>query len=57
MRLAERRGDAAIANLAVQQIEVALATLREGDGVASAVDYFAEQLSDARALAQRLANR
>ena len=57
MRLAERRGDAAMANLAVQQIELALATLREGDGMASAVDYFAKRLADARALAQRLANR
>jgi hypothetical protein len=46
-----------IANLAVQQIETALTTLRKDVGMGSAADYFAKQLPDARALAQKLAKR
>jgi len=57
MRLAERRGDAEMAKLAVQQIEAAVATLRERGDAPSNADYFEELLPEARALAQRLAKR
>jgi alpha-D-ribose 1-methylphosphonate 5-triphosphate synthase subunit PhnI len=56
MLLAERRGDAKMAKLAVQQIEAALTTSRDGGDAPSAAFYEA-QLPQARALAQKLAKR
>ncbi len=56
MRLAERLSDAAGAKAAVQQIEAALVTLRDG-GNASAAAYCEEQLPEARALLDRLSSR
>jgi hypothetical protein len=54
--VAEQRGDAGMANLAVQQIEVAITTWRDGGDAPSAA-YFEAQLPKARALAQKLAKR
>jgi hypothetical protein len=56
MLLAERRGDAKMAKLAVQQIEAAFATLRDGGDAPSAA-YYEAQLPKARALVQKLAKR
>jgi hypothetical protein len=56
MLLAERRGDAKMAKLAVQQIEVAFAASRDGGDAASAATFEAK-LPIARALAQKLAKR
>jgi hypothetical protein len=56
MLLAERRGDAGMAKLAVQQIEAAFTTSRDGGDAPSAAFYEA-QLPKARALAQKLAKR
>jgi hypothetical protein len=56
MLLAERRGDAEMARLAVQQIEAAFTTSRDGGDAPSAADFGA-QLPAARALAQKLAKR
>jgi exonuclease VII small subunit len=54
--LAERRGDAGMAKLAVQQIEAAFTTLRDG-GDAHSAAIFEAKLTEARALAQKLAKR
>jgi tetratricopeptide (TPR) repeat protein len=54
--LAERRADAEMAKLAVQQIEAAFATSRDGGDARSAA-YFEARLSEARALAEKLAKR
>ena len=56
MLLAERRGDAEMAKLAVQQIEAAFTTSRDGGDAPSAA-YFEAQLPKARVLAQKLAKR
>jgi hypothetical protein len=56
MLLAERRGDAKMAKLAIQQIEAAFTTLRDG-GNAPAATYYEAQLPKARALVQKLAKR
>ncbi len=54
MVLAERLGDSSKARAAVEQIEVALATMREG-GHAPFAAYYEAQLPRARALLDRLA--
>jgi hypothetical protein len=54
--LAERRGDAKMAKLAVQQIEAAFTTMRDGGNAPSAA-YYEAQLPKARALAGKLAKR
>ena len=56
MLLAERRDDAKMAKLAVQQIEAAFTTSRDG-GDAPLAATFEAQLPKARALAQKLAKR
>src|SRR5436309_3244051 len=56
MLLAERRGDAKMAKLAVRQIEAAFAASRDGQDAPSAAEFEA-QLPKARALAQKLAKR
>ena len=56
MLLAERRGDAKMAKLAVQQIEAAFMTSRDGGDAPSAA-YYKVQLPNARALVQKLAKR
>jgi hypothetical protein len=56
MLLAERRGDAEMAKLAVRQIEAAFTTSRDG-GDAHSATIFEAQLPKARALAQKLAKR
>jgi hypothetical protein len=53
MLLAERLGDATRVRSAVQQIEVALGTMRDGGNVPAAA-YYEEQLPKARALLDRL---
>jgi len=60
MLLAERRRDAEMAKLAVQQIEAASKALRDGGDAYSAALLAAlleEQLPQDRALAQKLAKR
>ena len=54
MVLAERLGDSSKARAAVEQIEVALGTMREG-GHEPFAAYYGEQLPLARALLDRLA--
>jgi hypothetical protein len=54
--LAERRGDAKMAELALQQIEGTFATMRDGGDVPSAA-YYERQSPKARAVAQKLAKR
>ena len=54
MLLSERRGDPAMARTAVEQIEAALAAMRDGGHAAAAAVYEA-QLPRARALRDRLA--
>ncbi len=56
MLLAERRGDAQMAKLALQQIEAAFTASRDGGDAPSAA-IFEAQLPEARALAQKLAKR
>ncbi|MDQ6870273.1 MAG: hypothetical protein M3178_18790 [Pseudomonadota bacterium] len=56
MLLAERRGDAKMAKLAVQQIEAAFTTMRDG-GDAHSAAILEAQLPEARALVQKLAKR
>jgi hypothetical protein len=56
MLLAERRRDAEMAKLAVQQIEAAFTTSRDGGDAPSAADFEA-QLPKALALAEKLAKR
>jgi hypothetical protein len=56
MLIAERLGDLTIARSAVQQIEVAFVTMRDG-GNAPAAAYYEEQLPRARALFDRLTSR
>ena len=56
MLLAERRRDAEMAKLAVQQIEAAFTTSRDG-GDAPSASYYEAQLPKAHALAQKLAKR
>jgi len=56
MLLAERRGDAEMAKLAVRQIEVAFTASRDG-GDAPSATLFEAQLPKARALAENLAKR
>jgi hypothetical protein len=56
MLIAERHGDAKKAKLAVQQIEAAFTTMRDGGDVHSAA-MFEAQLVKARAIAQKLAKR
>jgi uncharacterized protein (DUF2267 family) len=56
MVLAERLGDATRARSAVQQIEVAFATMRDGES-APAAAYFKAQLPKARFLLDRLSSR
>ncbi|MDQ6703463.1 MAG: tetratricopeptide repeat protein [Pseudomonadota bacterium] len=56
MLLAKRRGDAKMAKLAVQQMEAAFTTSRDGGDAPSAA-YYEAQLPKARALAQKLAKR
>ena len=56
MLLAERRGDVEMAKLAVQQIEAAFTTSRDG-GDAHSAAMFEAQLPKARALAEKLAKR
>jgi hypothetical protein len=55
MLIAERLGDSSKARAAVEQIEVALATMREGGHAAFAASYEA-QLPRARGLLDRLAD-
>jgi hypothetical protein len=54
MVVAERLSDSSKARAAVEQIEVALATMREGGHAPFAV-YYEAQLARARALLDRLA--
>ena len=54
--LADMRGDAEMAKLAVQQIDAAFTTSRDG-GDAPLAAYFEAQLATARALAEMLATR
>jgi tetratricopeptide (TPR) repeat protein len=56
MLLAERPGDAAMATLAVQQIEAAFTASRDGGDAPSAA-YYEAQLPKARALVDQLARR
>jgi hypothetical protein len=56
MLLAERRGDVKMAKLAVQQIEAAFTTMRDG-GHAHSAAFYEARLLKARALAQKLAKR
>jgi hypothetical protein len=56
MIIAERRGDTKMASLAVQQIEAARTTSRDGGDAPSAAVY-ESQLRKARTLAQKLAKR
>ncbi|MGA7386246.1 MAG: hypothetical protein WBW81_16575, partial [Methylocella sp.] len=56
MLLAERRGDAKMAKLAVRQLLAAWTTSREG-GDAPTAAMFEARLPEARALAQKLAKR
>jgi hypothetical protein len=56
MLLAERLGDVTKARLAVQQIEVAFATMRHG-GNTPAAAYYEKQLPKARSLLDRLTSR
>ena len=56
MLLGERLGDGAKARTAVQQIEVAFVTTRDG-GNAPAAAYYETQLPKARALVDRLTGR
>jgi hypothetical protein len=56
MLLAERRADAEMAKLAVQQIEAAFTALRDGGNAPSAA-IFEAQLPKARALVEKLARR
>ena len=56
MLIAERLGDVPTARLAVQQIEVAFATMRDG-GNAPAAAYYEAQLPKARSLLDRLTSR
>jgi hypothetical protein len=56
MLLAEKRGDAKMAKLAVQQIEAAFTTMRDGGDAPSAA-FYEEQLPKARVLVQKLAKR
>jgi len=53
MLLAERRGDAAIAETALSQMNTAFETMRDG-GHAPYAAYYEGQLPSARALAVRL---
>ena len=53
--LAERLGDVPTARSAVQQIEIALATMRDGNAPAAA--YYEAQLPKARSLFDRLTSR
>ena len=57
MLLAERLGDATRAQTAVQQIEVALATMRDGGWNAPSAAYYEAQLAKARLLLERLTKR
>ena len=54
--LADMRGDAEMAKLALQQIEAAFTTSRDGGNAPSAA-YYEAQLPKARALVQKLAKR
>jgi hypothetical protein len=56
MLIAERLGDATGARTAVQQIEAAFVTMRDG-GNAPAAAYYEAQLPKARALLDRLTSR
>jgi hypothetical protein len=56
MLLAGRRGDAEMAQLAVQQIETSVTTFRDGGDAHSAAFYEARLLT-ARALVTQLAKR
>ena len=56
MLLAERRGDAAMAETALGQINVAFETLRDGSNAPGAV-YYERQLPKARAIVARLRGR
>ncbi len=56
MLLAERRGDVEMAQLAVRQIEAAIATSRGSEDAPSAA-FYERHLAKARALAQKLAER
>jgi tetratricopeptide (TPR) repeat protein len=56
MLLAERLGDATRARTAVQQIEVAFVTMRDGGSAADAA-YYEVQLPKARSLLHRLTSR
>ena len=56
MLLGERLGDATRARSAVQQIEVAFVTMRDG-GNAPAAAYYEAQLPKARVLLDRLTSR
>lgn len=53
MRLADRRGDAALAAMALKQIEQALALLRDAGHVPFA-EFYEAQLPEARAIRDRL---
>jgi hypothetical protein len=53
MLIAERLGDAATVQSAVQQIEVAFATMRDG-GHGPDAEYYEAQLTKARALFEKL---
>jgi hypothetical protein len=54
--IAERRGNSKMAKLALQQMEAAFTTSREG-GDAFSANYYEKLLPKARALAQKLAKR
>jgi hypothetical protein len=56
MLIAERLGDATMAKAAIQQIEVALVTMRYG-GNAPAAAYYEAQLPTAQALFDRPSSR
>jgi hypothetical protein len=56
MLLAERLGDEPKARMAVQQIEVAFETMRDG-GNAPAATYYKTQLTKAQMLFDRLTSR
>ena len=56
MLLAQRRGDAEMAKVAVQQIKAAFTALRDG-GDAHSAGYYEAKLPEASALAKKLAKR
>lgn len=57
MQLAERSGDTEMARMALRQINIAFATIRDGEPEPLFAAYYEEQLPKARALVERLSQR